>query len=85
MNLGMAYVANISDVLATKESNSLMAASTQIFPVVSCSSEIVKDPVLIMKFSQMLSELIDQLKTNSESVYDSLRHFAYDLYTIDKP
>ena len=33
MNLGMAYAANISDMLLIDEGQSLMAASTQIFPI----------------------------------------------------
>lgn len=43
MNLGMAYAANIDDMLQIDEGESLSAASTQIFPILACSSQIVRD------------------------------------------
>ena len=58
MNLGMAYAANIDDMLQIDEGDSLMAASTQIFPVLACSSQIVRDPVLCSRIGQALWPVI---------------------------
>lgn len=58
MNLGMAYIANMPDIMAIGDPQTLMAASTQIFPLEKCTIQIVRDPALVRKIASTLESLL---------------------------
>lgn len=64
MNLGMGYAANMMDILDINDTNSLMQASIQVFPIQACSMQIFRDPMLVAivagTLEPLLEEFIDQ-------------------------